>query len=193
MRHENSKTNKDNRECSRHVLSKIALGRRRIGLQHTNNDKNFNFIMATTSKLKDMPLNQNMDTNPQNILLFDGVCNLCNASVQWILLRDKKRVFKFAALQSETGEKLLQQFGRTPGSLDTATLVSGNRIFLRSDAALEICRQLGGIYSLAVVFKIIPRFIRNTVYNWIARNRYRWYGKQEQCMLPRPEWKDRFV
>jgi hypothetical protein len=164
------------------IVSAVGIFQKNIGIE---NGCVFNH--------KEMEINQKLDLANENILLFDGVCNLCNASVQWILLRDKKRVFKFAALQSETGAALLQQFGRESGSLDTATLISGNHLFLRSDAALEICRRLGGIYSLAVVFKIIPRFIRNRVYDWVARNRYRWFGQQEQCMLPRPEWKDRFV
>lgn len=131
------------------------------------------------------------DSHP--ILLFDGVCNLCNASVQWVLLRDHKEVFRFAALQSETGNAKLQQFDLSSDSFDTVVLVDGDRLYTRSDAALEVLRRLGGIYSFAVVLKIIPRFIRNAVYSWIARNRYRWFGRQEQCMLPRPEWKARFI
>ncbi|MEI6408881.1 MAG: thiol-disulfide oxidoreductase DCC family protein [Bacteroidota bacterium] len=131
------------------------------------------------------------DSHP--ILLFDGVCNLCNASVQWVLLRDRKGVFRFAAQQSETGQAKLQQFGLSPEAYDTVVLIDGDRLYTRSDAALEVLNRLGGMYRLAIVFKIIPRFIRNAVYNWVARNRYRWFGKQEQCMLPRPEWKARFI
>lgn len=127
------------------------------------------------------------------ILLFDGVCNLCNASVQWVLKRDRKGIFKFAALQSETGQALLQKFELSQENFDTVILVDGERIFTRSDAPLEIVRRLGGAWSLLAVFKIIPRSIRNAVYDWIARNRYRWFGKKEECMLPRPEWKERFL
>ncbi|MBX2893353.1 MAG: thiol-disulfide oxidoreductase DCC family protein [Saprospiraceae bacterium] len=127
------------------------------------------------------------------ILLFDGVCNLCNASVQWVLLRDHKAVFKFAALQSETGQALLRRFGLSDKNFDTVVLVDGERIFTRSDAPLEIVRRLGGVWALLFVFKIVPRPIRNAVYDWVARNRYRWFGRREECMLPRPEWKDRFV
>jgi predicted DCC family thiol-disulfide oxidoreductase YuxK len=127
------------------------------------------------------------------ILLFDGVCNLCNASVQWVLKRDKKGVFKFAALQSETGQAFLKKFGFSSENFDTVVLVDGERIFTRSDAPLEIVRRLGGFWSLLLVFKIIPRPVRNAVYDWVARNRYRWFGRKEECMLPRPEWKERFV
>lgn len=127
------------------------------------------------------------------VLLFDGVCNLCNASVQWVLKRDRNAVFKFAALQSETGQALLQKFGLSRENLDTVVLVDGDQIFTRSDAPLEIVRRLGGIWPLLSVFRFIPRFIRNACYDWVARNRYRWFGKQAACMLPRPEWKGRFL
>lgn len=127
------------------------------------------------------------------MLLFDGVCNLCNASVQWILKRDRKGIFKFAALQSDTGQMLLQQLGFSEKNFDTVVLVDGPRIFTRSDAALEIVRRIGGWWAFLTVFKIIPRPVRNAIYDWVARNRYRWFGKTEACMLPRPEWKERFV
>ncbi len=132
-------------------------------------------------------------TNESPVLLFDGVCNLCNASVQWILLHDRRGIFRFAALQSETGQALLRQFGLNQEKFDSVVLVQGGRIFLRSDAPLEIVRRLGGAWPLLFGLKIIPRFLRDAVYNWIARNRYRWFGRQEACMLPRPEWKTRFL
>lgn len=127
------------------------------------------------------------------VLLFDGVCNLCNASVQWVLLRDRKGVFRFAALQSDTGQALLQQLGRSTDDFDSVVLVDGDRVLLHSDVALEIVRRLGGAWQLLYVFKIIPRAVRDAVYRWIARNRYRWFGRRSACMLPRPEWKERFV
>lgn len=127
------------------------------------------------------------------VLLFDGVCNLCNGSVQWVLMHDAKAQFRFAALQSDTGQMLLRQFGLAPAQLDTVVLVAGDRVFLRSDAPLEIVRRLGGGWALLYVFKVLPRPLRNAVYDWVARHRYRWFGRQETCMLPRPEWKGRFV
>ena len=129
----------------------------------------------------------------EHILLFDGVCNLCNAAVQWVLLRDKSDKFRFASLQSEKGQELMQPFGLNTDQIDSVILISGEKVFIESDAALHIARLLGFPWNLAVVFFIVPRFIRNSVYRWIARNRYRWYGKRDECMLPRPEWKHRFL
>lgn len=127
------------------------------------------------------------------ILLFDGVCNLCNASVQWILTHDPAGKFKFAALQSETGQAILQRHGLGTEKFNTVVLVVNDQIFLRSDAPLEIARLLGGGWRLFYIFKILPRFLRDAAYNLIALNRYRWFGHLEECMLPRPEWKERFL
>ncbi|MEY3243158.1 MAG: hypothetical protein RIR11_4597 [Bacteroidota bacterium] len=127
------------------------------------------------------------------LLLFDGVCNLCNGAVQWIIVRDKKAVFQFAALQSDAGQRALNHLGLPTQSFNTIVLIKGDRYLIRSDAALEIAVQLGGFWRLAGIFKIVPRFIRDAVYDFIANNRYRWFGKQEQCMLPRAEWKGRFL
>lgn len=136
-------------------------------------------------------MDQLIDNHP--VLLFDGVCNLCNASVQWVLLHDKKGVFKFAALQSETGQALLRQHGLDGQNFNTVVLVDQNRALLKSDVPLEITHKLGGFWQLFSVFKIIPKSIRDLVYDWVARNRYKWWGRRESCMLPRPEWKGRFV
>ncbi|MBL7796724.1 MAG: thiol-disulfide oxidoreductase DCC family protein [Saprospiraceae bacterium] len=130
---------------------------------------------------------------PAPILLFDGVCNLCNASVQWVLQRDRAAVFRFAALQSEAGQALLARFGLETAHFDTVVLVDGDRIFTRSDAALEILRRLGMPWSALAILRWVPRRLRDAVYNWVARNRYRWFGRQEQCLLPRKEWAQRFL
>lgn len=127
------------------------------------------------------------------VLLFDGVCNLCNASVQWVLLHDRKGIFRFAALQSETGQALLRQWNRSTDDFDSVVLVDGDRLLLHSDVPLEIVRRLGGWWRLLYVFKVVPRPFRDAVYGWVARNRYRWFGRRDTCMLPRPEWKDRFI
>jgi len=127
------------------------------------------------------------------ILLFDGVCNLCNASVQWVLKHDRRGEFRFSALQSELGQQLLLQHGLASEHFDTVVLVVGEQIFLRSDAPLEIVRRLGGLWRLLYFFKILPRPLRDAVYNFVARNRYRWFGRREECMLPKPEWKERFL
>lgn len=130
---------------------------------------------------------------PNPVLLFDGVCNLCNASVQLVLVRDKKAVFRFAALQSTLGRQFLEAYGLQTETLDTVVVVSGGRVLTQSDAPLEIVRLLGGAWSWLYIFRWIPRWIRDGLYRFIARNRYRWFGKKESCMLPRPEWKDRFL
>jgi predicted DCC family thiol-disulfide oxidoreductase YuxK len=127
------------------------------------------------------------------ILLFDGECNLCNGSVQWILKHDHKAYFKFASLQSPTGQKYLSAFNLPQGSLDTTVLIDENQVFTYSDAPLQVLRKLGFPWSLCVTLSIVPRFLRDGVYRWVARNRYRWFGKSAQCWLPRPEWKDRFL
>jgi predicted DCC family thiol-disulfide oxidoreductase YuxK len=127
------------------------------------------------------------------VLLFDGVCNLCNASVQWVLTHDREAQFRFASLQSETGQHLLRRHGLDAENFDTVVLVDGDRVFLRSDAPLEIARRIGGGWKLLFFLRIVPRFLRNAVYNFVARNRYRWFGQRESCMLPRPEWKERFL
>ncbi len=127
------------------------------------------------------------------LLLFDGVCNLCNGFVQWVIIRDHKGVFKFAALQSEAGQAALQQMGKSTEHFDSVVLVTDQGVLTKSDAAIAVAQGLGGWWSLAVVFKVFPRFLRNAVYDWVARNRYRWFGRTEMCMLPRPEWKNRFL
>lgn len=127
------------------------------------------------------------------IILFDGVCNLCNASVQWVLRRDRRAVFRFAALQSEPGQQLLRQFGLDSGRFETVVLVAEGRVFVRSEAALEIARRLGGGWRLAGLLRVFPLFLRDAVYGWVARNRYRWFGKQEICWLPTPALRERFL
>lgn len=127
------------------------------------------------------------------VLLFDGVCNLCNVSVQWVLKHDPKGIFHFAALQSDTGQAMLKRFHLDTNNLQTVVLLDGERVYLRSDAPLEVMRRLGGLWRILYGLKIVPRFIRDAVYNWVARNRYRWFGQREECLLPRPEWKARFL
>jgi predicted DCC family thiol-disulfide oxidoreductase YuxK len=128
----------------------------------------------------------------ERIILFDGVCNLCNRSVQFILKRDPAGVFKFASLQSETGQKILKQFG-VPENLDSFVLIEGKKAYLKSSAALHVCLSLNGFWKLMGIFLVIPPFIRDLFYNILARNRYKWFGKNESCMLPSPQWKSRFM
>lgn len=129
----------------------------------------------------------------KEILLFDGVCNLCNSSVNFIIDHDPKGHFKFAALQSEFGQKKLEELGFDQEEFDSLVLLSGDKVYKKSSAALRIARKLSGLYPLLYVFIIIPPFIRHGVYNIIAKNRYKWWGKRDSCRMPTPELKARFV
>jgi predicted DCC family thiol-disulfide oxidoreductase YuxK len=131
--------------------------------------------------------------NEHPIILFDGVCNLCSQSVQWILGKDTRGVFRFASLQSEVGQDLLRKNGIDAQKLNSIVFIANQKAFTHSDAALEIVGQLGGFWQYLKVFKLIPRFLRDGIYNFIARNRYRWFGKQETCWLPNKELKSRFL
>lgn len=135
------------------------------------------------------------EVKPQNtnIILFDGVCNLCSGSVLFIIQRDKKGIFKFASLQSSFGQQQLDKFEIDKNLLHSVILLRGNQIFQRSDAALEIAKQLSGAWSVLYIFKILPRFLRDGVYNLIARNRYSLFGKKDACWIPTPELKERFL
>ncbi|WP_335869587.1 thiol-disulfide oxidoreductase DCC family protein [Bacillus sp. 2205SS5-2] len=124
------------------------------------------------------------------IVFFDGVCSLCQGSVQFILKRDHKRIFHFSSLQSETASNLLPS---KLDEVDSIILLQNDTIFTHSTAALKIAKELRGIWPLLYVFIIVPKPIRDVMYKWIAKRRYRWFGKTENCMLPKPEWKDRFL
>ena len=129
----------------------------------------------------------------QDILLFDGVCNLCNSSVNFIIDRDPKEQFKFAALQSDFGQKKLAELGFNQSEFDSLVLLSEDKVHKKSTVALRIARRLNGLYPLLYVFMIIPPFIRHGIYDIIAKNRYKWFGKQDSCRIPTPDLKARFV
>lgn len=126
-------------------------------------------------------------------ILFDGVCNFCNASINFIIDRDSKGMFKFAALQSEVGQELLKKFGLKTSNFDSIVAIEGDKVYQKSDAALEIARKMDGIWKTFYVFKIIPAFLRNPVYDLVARNRYRFFGKTDACRIPTAELKARFL
>ena len=132
--------------------------------------------------------------NKHQIVLFDGVCNLCSGGVQFIIKRDKKDLFRFASLQSELGKKLLSERKIDPNITDSMVLIQpGKAYYLRSDAALEIGKQFTGPWKLLSVFQWVPSSIRNIVYDFVAHNRYRWFGKKESCMIPSPELREKFL
>ncbi len=127
------------------------------------------------------------------IILFDGVCNLCNGAINFVIKKDKKNIFKFAPLQSEIGEALLSKFQIDTSNVDSIILVDGENYYAKSSAALRISKELYGGYPLLYGFIILPRFIRDLVYDYIAKNRYKWFGKKESCMIPTPELKEKFL
>lgn len=127
------------------------------------------------------------------IILFDGVCNLCNSSINFVIKHDKKNVFKFAALQSEVGLELISKFKIDTSKLDSIILIDGDKYYEKSSAALYIAKKLSGGYPLLFGFIILPKFIRNSVYDYVARNRYKWFGKKESCMIPTAELKSKFL
>lgn len=132
--------------------------------------------------------------NPEpHILLFDGVCNLCDGVVQFIIRKDRKQLFRFASLQSAAGQELLRSAGLPLSDFDSFVYIRGDRYYRRSTAALLVLKELGGLWQLTYLFRIVPRFIRDAVYRLIARSRYRWFGKKESCMLPTPALKERFL
>ncbi len=129
----------------------------------------------------------------KSVILFDGVCNLCNASIDFILKRDKKNRFLVGALQEDAGKKLLSRFKVNPEYLDSLVLIEENQIFFRSTAALRIAKKLSGLWPLFYGLIILPSGLRDTIYDWIGRNRYRWFGKKSTCRLPTPEEKAKFI
>ncbi|MEO0556772.1 MAG: thiol-disulfide oxidoreductase DCC family protein [Bacteroidota bacterium] len=127
------------------------------------------------------------------VVLFDGVCNLCDRSVQFILDRDRAGVFRFASLQSDTGRALLVDHQLDPDALASVVVVDGDQAFTKSDAALRIARDLRFPWNAASAFRIVPRFLRDAIYNWVAKNRYRWFGTRESCRIPTPDVAARFL
>lgn len=128
-----------------------------------------------------------------SIILFDGVCNLCNSSVQFVIKHDKDKKFMFASLQSTAGQLLLKQFDLPLQDFNSFILIENEKIFLKSTAALMVAKQLKGAVKLLYGFIVVPPFIRNGAYNFIAKNRYKWFGKKDSCILPTPELKARFL
>ena len=132
-----------------------------------------------------------MTDNP--IILFDGVCNFCNGAINFIITRDRKRVFRFAPLQSSAGQQLLKQYKLSAAEMDSFVLIHKGRAFKKTSATINVASILGGGWKLMNVFRIFPSPIRDVVYNVIANNRYRWWGKKDSCMIPTPEVRSLFL
>lgn len=127
------------------------------------------------------------------LILFDGVCNLCNSSVQLVIKNDTQNLFVFAPLQNEIVVDFLKDQKGDFSKLNTILLVTEHKIYTKSSAALKVAKNLKGWYPILYLFYIIPKPIRDLVYNFIAKNRYKWFGKEESCMIPTPELKNKFL
>lgn len=127
------------------------------------------------------------------LVLFDGVCNLCNGIVQFIIKRDPHARFRFASLQSQAGQSYLKRFGMDTHTLYSLIVIDDDKAFERSDAVLRIAKHLGQPWRSFSIFKVLPKSFRDTCYNLIAKNRYQLFGKKDQCMIPTPELKARFL
>ncbi len=126
-------------------------------------------------------------------ILFDGVCNLCNASVNFVIDRDEEAYFRFGALQSHEGRRLLDVHAYPEDYIDSILLIENGVVFRESDAALLILRRLTGAWPLLYHLRRLPRVVRDGVYRWIARNRYSWFGRRDECRIPTPELRARFL
>lgn len=140
-----------------------------------------------------------MEEIPKNIhhnyeiILFDGVCNFCNSSINFVIDHDPEKHFKFAALQSEIGQEILTQFHKNTKDFDSVILLKNNQLYEKSEAALEITKHLSGFWKYLSVFKILPTFFLNFFYDIIAKNRYRIFGKSDSCRMPTAELRERFL
>ncbi|WPR73812.1 thiol-disulfide oxidoreductase DCC family protein [Algoriphagus sp. NG3] len=132
-------------------------------------------------------------TAKKSIIFFDGVCNLCNASIDFVIRRDKKDRFLVGALQDDFSRKILSGFEVEEDYLDSLVLLEKGRIYYKSTAALKIARNLSGLWPALYPIIILPKFLRDPIYNWIGANRYRWFGKKNTCRLPTPEEKSKFL
>ncbi len=134
-----------------------------------------------------------MPSENNNIILFDGVCNFCNAVTNFIIRQDKKKIFRFAAFQSTVGQKILKQLNFSLDSFETFLFIANGKIYKKSNAALRLYNKLSWYWKWTQLFWIFPRFFRDWIYDIIARNRYKWFGKREECMVPTAELKERFL
>ncbi len=131
-------------------------------------------------------------TGTHTIILFDGVCNYCNAMINFAIRNDKKALLKFAPLQSDTGRRLKEQYKVFPDA-DSMIFIENNKAYTYSDAAVRIAKHLDWPAKMFYGFIIVPKFIREPIYKWVAKNRYKWFGKKEECMIPAPDVKARFL
>lgn len=127
------------------------------------------------------------------VILFDGLCNLCNGLVQYVIKNDRKERFMFCSLQSRAGQRLLADFHLPQHDLNSFVLINHHTIYTKSSAALHVFKNLDGWRRLLFAFVVVPPPIRNVVYDWVAKNRYKWFGKRDACMVPAPDLRKRFL
>ncbi len=130
---------------------------------------------------------------PDYLILFDGVCKFCNNSINFTIRHDKRDVFRFAPFQAEIGAQVLTDFAVDSEKLQSVILIERGTLYVKSTAALRIARKLNGLWPCLYVLIIVPPFLRNWIYDWIARNRYKWFGKMDACMVPTPEVRRKFI
>lgn len=135
----------------------------------------------------------NLTTMENPILLFDGVCNFCDSTINFVIERDKKNLFKYASLQSEPGQELLKKHGLPTEDFDSFVYIENGKAFTKSSAALKVAQNMTGLWPLFYGFMIVPKFLRDAVYTTIAKNRYKWFGKKDECALPSPEVRAKFL
>lgn len=133
------------------------------------------------------------ESDDHPIVLFDGVCNLCNGLVQFVIPRDPEGKIRFATLQSDLGRKVRAKAGLSTDNLDTFVLVDDGMAYTKSDAAIRVAEHLGGIYRLLSLGRLVPRRLRDRIYDFVAENRYDWFGRKDQCLIPDEDVSDRFV
>jgi predicted DCC family thiol-disulfide oxidoreductase YuxK len=131
--------------------------------------------------------------NENPVILFDGVCNFCNGAINFVLKQDRKSVFRFAPLQSEAGRRLLQQYNLPTEEFESFVLIDQGKVYKKSNAALRVMNKLPWYWKESQIFRVIPTIFRDAIYDFIARNRYKWFGKKDQCMVPTPEMRSRFL
>ena len=132
--------------------------------------------------------------SPYTIVLFDGVCGLCNWSIDFLLRHDRHGALRFAPLQSQAGQALLREHGLNPAEFSSAVVIDGSQVYRRSDAALHALWRLGTFWrALAVLARVLPRSGRDAIYDWVANNRYRWFGQRSSCRIPAPDERQRFL
>jgi predicted DCC family thiol-disulfide oxidoreductase YuxK len=127
------------------------------------------------------------------VVLFDGVCNLCNGFVQFLVPRDPERTFRFASLQSDVGQELLAERGLPTDDLESLVLIEGDDCYVKSSAVLRIAAHLGGVYGLLPPLRFVPRRVRDQIYDFVAARRYRWFGRKDRCTVPDGDTASRFL